>query len=703
MMRKPLVFLASIIISCFLAMPAPAEPLEEVIVYSTLDQRALQEHTGSLSVVDASSVAIRDAQHIDQLAFIVPNLNFSGGAARGRFPQVRGIGDIEQFVDPKAYPSVGLVVDGIELNGLFGAGLLFDSSQVEVLRGPQGTRFGASALAGAINIISEAADNVDNNYIEAGIGDFGTHRLGAAFGGELAASTSARVALQQYSSDGYIENKFLDRDDTGSFDEFIAKASLVQDIGDSHKLRMNALHIDNDNGYDAFSLGNEENTTFSDMPGFDRQRINAAGILHSMTIAESSRLETRVTALNADTGYGFDEDWTDPGICNPPAVCPFGGFSSFDAYRREREEYTADIRIVTEQIIAGAYFQDRNTDLDRDRTGDFPLAFTSEYKTRRKALYAQWDTNLDAKTGFSLGARIESFEDDYTDSFLTNSTSDDNLWSAEASFTRELSNDQELFLLASRGHKAGGVNTDATSNKDAIDPVFQPEITERLRYKSESLTNYELGWSASTPAHHLKSTLIAFYNKRNNPQFETFLYDAFTSFLFVGYQDNAASAESHGVEWQFDWIAGNGLEVAGSLSYLESSIKNFRVYDFDQFAFIDKAHKEQPRSSSYRYHLAITDRLSPELSAVVQLEGRDGYQNAYYFDSDAGNVNLAHASLIYDIDKFRLTLWMRNILDQEWNTQGLYFGNDPRDGYANHLYTQAGEPRNFGLSLRYRL
>ena len=45
---------------------------------------------------------------------------------------------------------------------------------------------------------------------------------------------------------------------------------------------------------------------------------------------------------------------------------------------------------------------------------------------------------------------------------------------------------------------------------------------------------------------------------------------------------------------------------------------------------------------------------------------------------------------------------MRNLRDADYAVQGLYFANDPRDGFANNkLYTQAGEPRNFGATVRY--
>ena len=47
-----------------------------------------------------------------------------------------------------------------------------------------------------------------------------------------------------------------------------------------------------------------------------------------------------------------------------------------------------------------------------------------------------------------------------------------------------------------------------------------------------------------------------------------------------------------------------------------------------------------------------------------------------------------------------MTLWARNLTDEDYAVHGLYFGNDPRKGYLPERYLQLGEPRVVGLSLR---
>ena len=100
---------------------------------------------------------------------------------------------------------------------------LFDVRQVEVLRGPQGTLMGANALAGLIAVQSNGTDS-DARDLSVGIENKGGYRLGARWGGNLTDSMSGRISVQQYESDGYVDNDYLNRSDTNSREELTARA-----------------------------------------------------------------------------------------------------------------------------------------------------------------------------------------------------------------------------------------------------------------------------------------------------------------------------------------------------------------------------------------------------------------------------------------------------------------------------------------------
>ena len=148
--------------------------LNEIIVNADFRGSELQTTPASISIVDAQVINHRGNRHLDELLALVPNVNFAAGASRGRYFQIRGIGERGQFVAP-INPSVGTYVDGIDFTGLGGAATLIDVEQVEILRGSQGTRFGANALAGVVNIKTPEPSAEGEGYIKAQAGTYNSY------------------------------------------------------------------------------------------------------------------------------------------------------------------------------------------------------------------------------------------------------------------------------------------------------------------------------------------------------------------------------------------------------------------------------------------------------------------------------------------------------------------------------------------------
>lgn len=88
-----------------------------------------------------------------------------------RYYQIRGIGERSQFQEPIT-PSVGLVIDGIDFTGEGSIANLFDVSQVKIFRGPQSTLFGANALAGMINISTNAPTDSFEGALKVDAGNY---------------------------------------------------------------------------------------------------------------------------------------------------------------------------------------------------------------------------------------------------------------------------------------------------------------------------------------------------------------------------------------------------------------------------------------------------------------------------------------------------------------------------------------------------
>ena len=297
--------------------------LEEVTVTATL----LNARTAPVSatVLTEQIQSRRGAAHLEDVITLAPNVAASSGASRSRFFQIRGIGERSQFVEP-VNPSVGILLDGIDLSGAGGALTLFDVRQVEVLRGPQGSLMGANALAGLIAVQSNGTDS-DARDVSVGIENKGGYRLGARWGGNLTDSMSGRIAVQQYESDGYVDNDYLNRSDTNSREELTARGTLTW-TGNTHTIEAAAYYTRVDNGYDAFSLDNTR-ATLSDQPGEDDLTLKAGRLnWQSGFLGLDSTLQ--LSHASTDTTYSYDEDWSYVGIA------PGWEYSSYDEYLRDR-------------------------------------------------------------------------------------------------------------------------------------------------------------------------------------------------------------------------------------------------------------------------------------------------------------------------------------------------------------------------------
>jgi len=411
-----------------------AQQLEEVVVTAELLETNALRLPNSVTVIDNALVEERNAQHLEDLLGLAPNVNFTTGASRGRFIQIRGIGERSEFQAP-IINSVGLLVDGIDLTGIATAASSLDVQQVEVLRGPQGTVYGANALAGLINIVSNRPSKEFYGRVTAGFEDFGGREISGVISGPTSDQSGYRLAVKHYESDGFTEATFLGRDDTNNIDETTARASYTTQVNDALALDFTLFVADIDNGYDAFSLSNTRQTD-TDQPGFDRQETTAAAVKASYAISDTLNLETSLSLANSDLEYAFDEDWSNLFICeNTACDSDLLGFdlfySSFDQYTRNNDNTTLDVRLLSNASdslswVAGIYYRDQATDLERIYT--FAGDFNSELDTTNAAIYGQADFALNDRWSLTTGLRLERRDVDYSDISGANASPEESLW-----------------------------------------------------------------------------------------------------------------------------------------------------------------------------------------------------------------------------------------------------------------------------------
>jgi outer membrane receptor protein involved in Fe transport len=662
--------------------------IEEIVVYGELRETPLAELPGSVSVVDAETIERRQAQHLEQLLAITPNVNWAAGASRGRYLQIRGIGETGQFIEP-LNSSVGLVVDGVDFSGVAAVATLYDVEQVEVFRGPQGTLYGANALAGLVNVRTAAPTEALEAGVDAEAGNYGTTSLGARVSGPLAEPLAGRLAVQRYRGDGFAENDHLGRDDTNEFDELTARGKLRWTPSDDVTVDAVAGWIDVDNGYDAFSLDNRRDT-LTDSPGRDAQESAYGSLAATFAAASAFDVEAIASIADSDIAYGYDEDWVYEGF--DPA-----GYSSTDLYLRDRRTATGELRLVSKEDgrlfggttawVTGAYLLSQSEWLDRRYTfRDGP--FRSRFEIDRSAWFAQTETAFADATTLTLGARLERHRADYRDVDGADFAPEDDLWGARVALDHLVGPDTLLYVSAARGYKAGGFNTDGTLPADLKE--FDPE----------TLYNAELGLKGSWREDSITGRVALFHMWRDDMQVSTSLVRTRPdgSSEFIEFTGNAAKGTNYGLEGEVRWHATDLLEAFATLGLLETEYEDFVNAEGRRLDGRDQAH-----APGYQAYGGFEWAFAPSMFVRAEVEAKDAFYYSDSHDAKSDAYALVHVSLGWQTRHWQATAWVRNVGDVDYHVRGYYFGNDPRIDYAPRVYTQLGEPRVYGLSLGWAL
>jgi outer membrane receptor protein involved in Fe transport len=657
--------------------------LEEIIVNADYRQSKANDIFSSVTVLDANLIRKKNAQHLEDILFNAPNVNFSSGASRARFYQIRGIGERGQFSEP-LNSSVGVIIDGVDFSGIGNAALLYDVEQVEILLGPQGTRYGSNALAGLINLQSKSPTNETSYGLQLENANFDSSGLAGYLSGSISNQLRYRLSAQNLKSDGFNTNQFLSKK-TNQRDEGIVRGKLDWTPSDYVQLGITASTINIDNGYDSFSLDNVRDT-ISDQPGIDRQQADILSTKLSLTQFAKFKVEALLGYADSKTEYGYDEDWV------------FNGFhpweySSSDQYFRDRETTSAELRFVssdsglifsnTTDWVFGIYSLQQEVDLKRIYTF-LSTDFSSRYDIKRFAVYGEINSDLNNNWGLSLGFRGENFDAAYFDSNAINFTPDEILYGGKLALTYRTSTNSLIYASISRGYKTGGFNTDGSLDSDLRE------------FNAEELINYEFGFKGSLYNDQLKTQLALFFMDRADVQIASSVVRsrADGSSEFIDYVGNAAAGSNYGLEASAKFQAANNIMFHGSLGLLKTEYKEFVNSAGDNLGGRQQAH-----APNYQYTLGVDIRISSSLELDVNIQGKDSF---YFSDSHSirsKDYSLVNANLSYSWKEWQLTLWGRNLNDEDYSVRGFFFGNDPRDNYAAKGYTQLGEPMRYGLTL----
>ena len=660
--------------------------IERVIVSGDFRQTTLDQLSASATILDQERLRSRQPSHIDSVLNSIPNVNFAAGASRGRFVQIRGIGERSQFAEP-INPSVSFIVDEFDFSGLAAAGLIFDTKQLEVYRGPQATLYGTGALAGAVKLSSNDVGSDAPDYVEARIGNKESYRIEGATGDDINTDWGYRVALVHNRSDGFVENTFLNRSDTANIDETALRFAVEGSVDERTTLALTYRWYDIDNGYDAFSLDND-NKTLSDEPGFDEHQTHAVSA-RSTTNTAAGDFILIATHASHNIAYGYDEDWTFTGF-HP------WGYTSFDAYYRDVETQTGEMRFVSSDSAAlfdgmtdwtiGVFYKSTEEKLLRQYTY-LDSDFASEYTPTTTAIYAQTESRLNENLVLVAGLRVENYDFDYADNNQLTRAFDTTMVGGKIAL-QYTQGDHFYYGSISRGYKGAGFNPDS-------------RVNDNQRFFDEEYNwNYEIGVKGPLLTPDLIARAAIFYMDRKDTQvsdFDVITRDDGTA-GFVDIIDNADLGTNKGAELELSWIASDAWQLDASVGYLSATFEGYTLADGTEVS-----EQRQAQSPKWTANLYSEYALTDNMLWRVDVDYKSEYRFSDGHDVTSPSTTLVNSEIVVLHGDWQTSLWVQNAFDREYYTRGFGgFSNDPRDEYAfDEPYYQIGNGRQFGVTVKY--
>ncbi|MCK9563834.1 MAG: TonB-dependent receptor, partial [Bacteroidales bacterium] len=184
--------------------------IEEIIVTARKSEESLQQTPVAVTALNEVMMLNRQVTEIADLRRTAPNLSIlSGGTGPSSlvFVSIRGAAQVSP--GGAADASVGTYIDGVYHARPTGGNLdMFDTRQVEVLRGPQGTLFGRNTTGGALNVRTNDPVGDFEGYLKVDVGNYESRKLEGVvnvplMGDELA----VRLAFRDSERDGFGDYK----------------------------------------------------------------------------------------------------------------------------------------------------------------------------------------------------------------------------------------------------------------------------------------------------------------------------------------------------------------------------------------------------------------------------------------------------------------------------------------------------------------
>ena len=674
--------------------------VEEIVVLGDWKEISPDKKDASIVLLGSKEIDNQAVNHFEELSYLVPNLNFAASDSRARYFQIRGIGERSGY-QGTPNSSVGFLIDDIDYSGQGGIATTFDLDQVEIHRGPQGSRIGANALAGLIYIRTKGPTKEFESTGRVVLGSYGRKSIGLAAGGPLQISDDItyRLALHKHEEDGFRKNIYLNKSDTSRKDELTSRLKVNWEVDDKTSVKLLFSRVNLNDPADIWTLDGSLNT-LSDRPGMDSQKTNSFG-LNIFSKLDDFNFQSLTSSTNTDVTFSYDADWGNSESWHPYV------YDYFSETIRNRETKSQEFRLLSNEnlqannkriqwVLGISYFEIKETNFKKDdgKYGDPSDLFgpyfsqsssSSYYQSENVSLFGSIDYSFTDTLQLSLGLRREDWKANYNDTFEEEFRPSNTMNGGKISLIKNTEN-SNLFASIARGYKQGGFNLGLGLDSSNANIIYNPEY----------LLNYEVGLNTKSLDSRIRFSAVLFYSDREDQQvLISTQVDPSDPNTFSFLTKNAAEGVNYGFELNIDYEINDSLNIYTRIGLLETDIKNWKSRP-------DLEGRDQAHAPKNSYSLGLNWNLNQNIFLKIDTVGQSSFYYSDSHDNKSRSYLLTNLSLGYQLDQLEVSVWMRNAFNRYYSVRGFYFGNEPPN-FENTLYERHGDPRHFGLSLQYDL
>ena len=569
--------------------------LQEIVVTAQKRTEDLKDVPVGITVVSADSLLRNNETSLQDFYASVPGLSINDAGTGGRVNiSMRGVST------GTLNPTVGITVDDVPIGQTVTADInsatyvpQFDPAdlqQIEVLKGPQGTLYGASSIGGVLRYVTIAPDltstsgrvEADGNSI-APDGASGYSVRGSINLPLIPDAFAIRASAFDRQDPGFVNDPAHDEQNVNTTDTYGGRVDALWQVTPTFSARLG--------GFIQRAEGNDGtiDTNYLYQPieaGLSQYRLPGSGgyLQENQVYSATLNLHTRfcdVTSISSYSQFKDDEYYDQIGVLGDLAE-QFFGVQGAEAYIAiSSHKVTQEVRLTSsgnskvEWLVGGFYTGEYVTSNDVQayannlQTGAVvaPMLNASSPSTYHEvAAFADVTYHFTDQFNIQLGGREghnwQHYSEDLSGvlegpAFSFNQTSADNSFTYLVTPQLKLSDSEMVYLRVASGYQPGGPNTPGGPGAD-IAPVYRPSTT----------VNYELG---------LKSRLL---DRRLSIDTDIYLIDwkqiqiQENNAEGLPYIVNGGKARSEGFELAVDFKLIEALTLSGTASYTDAKLTN---------------------------------------------------------------------------------------------------------------------------------